>query len=112
MAVAGVLAVADVGHDQQFRNLAAQCPDSLLHDAVIVVGAGGDFVLRFRQSEEDYAADAERLHLGAFLHQLVDRELVIIRHGADLAADAFARANEERQNELLRIEARFAHEIA
>jgi hypothetical protein len=34
--VAGVLAVADVGHDQQTGRLAAHGPDGALHDAVIV----------------------------------------------------------------------------
>ena len=39
VSVAGVLAVADIGDDEQLRVLALQCTNSPLHDAVVVVGA-------------------------------------------------------------------------
>jgi hypothetical protein len=38
--------------------------------------------------------------------------LIIARHRADLAPHAFARTDEQRQNELRRIETRFADEVA
>ena len=72
VAVAGVFAVADVGHDQQVGGFAADGADGALHDAIVVIGAGRHFVLRFRQAEQDHAADAERMHFGALLHQFVD----------------------------------------
>ena len=51
-------------------------------------------------------------HFLALLDDLVDRHLVVARHGADLAADALARADEQRQDELRRVEARLAHQAA
>ena len=51
-------------------------------------------------------------HFGAFLHQFVDRHLVVAGHGADFAAYALARADEQRQDELRRVEVRFAHQAA
>ena len=103
VAVAGVFAIADVGDDQQALGLPADGADGALHDAVVVVGAGGHLVLEFRQAEQDHAADSQRLDFGALLDQLVDRHLVIAGHGADLAADALARADEQRQDELRRM---------
>jgi len=94
MAVAGVFAVADVGNHQQPRRLAADSADGALHDSLVVIRPGGRFVLGFGQAEEDDAADAERMDLGAFLHQFVDRKLVVAGHGADFAANALARARE------------------
>ncbi len=70
----------------------------------VVIGAGGQLVLGFRQAEEDDAPHAERLDLGAFLDQLVDGKLVVARHGADFAANAFARANKQGKDELPRME--------
>ncbi len=52
------------------------------------------------------------LHFGALLHQLVDGQLVIARHGADFAPHAFAGADEQRQDELRRMEMGFAHQAA
>ena len=70
-----------------------------------------DFVLRLRNSEQDHAADA-RAYALALLHQFVHRELEIARHGADLSAHAFARADEQRQDEMRRIELGFAHQAS
>ena len=67
MPVAGVFAIANVGDDQQTGDLAADGADGALHDAIVGVGARSHFVLAFRQAEQDHAADAERVHLGAFL---------------------------------------------
>ena len=78
-----------------FGRLFAERADGALHDAVVVVGAGGHLVLGLRQAEQNHAADSQRFHFGAFLHQLVDRHLVVARHGADLAPHALARADEQ-----------------
>ena len=110
VAVAGVFAIADVGDDQQLGGFAAHGADGVLHDAVVGVGAGGHFVLGFRQAEQDHAADAERLHFGALLHQFVNGQLIVAGHGADFAAHAFARADEQGQDELRRMEPGFAHQ--
>jgi len=60
MAVAGVFAIANVGDNQQLTQLAPQRTDGALHNAVLVVRARRDFVLRFRQPEQHHAADAQR----------------------------------------------------
>ena len=112
MAVAGVFAVASVGHDQQLARRAADGPDGALHDPVLVIGAARHLILRFRQAKQDDAADAQGLHFVALLYQFVNRHLVILRHGADLAFHSLARTNEQRENELRRIEVRFAHQVA
>ena len=98
--VAGVLAIADVGHHQQLRHLLFDGADGALHNAVVGVGARGGLVLRLREAEQNDAADAERLHLRALAYCFVDRHLAIARHGADLAAHALARADKQRQDEL------------
>src|SRR5579883_819814 len=110
--VAGVLAVADVGHHQQPRSLFPDGAYGALHDAVVGVCPGGHLVLALGQSEQDHAADAQSLDLRALLDQFVNRHLVVARHGADLLADPFAGANKKRQNELPRVEARLPHQVS
>src|SRR5437763_3832701 len=56
-----------------------------------------------RQAEQDDAADAERLDFGALAHQRINGHLIVAGHGADLAANAFAWADEERNNKLGRM---------
>jgi hypothetical protein len=112
VSVAGVFAVADVGDDQQPRRLFAQGADGPLHDAIVIVCAGGHFILGLRQAEENHAADAQRLHFGTFLDQFVDGHLIIAGHGADFAPHALAGADEQRQDELRRLHVRFADQVA
>ncbi len=104
MAVAGVFAIADVGHHQQLRDFALHRADGLLHDAVIGISARCDLVLGLGNAEQNHAADAELVRLFAFVHQLVHRKLRVPGHGADLAPHAFARTDEQRQDEIGRIE--------
>ena len=104
MAVTGVFAIADIGHHQQFRNFALQGAHGLLDDAVVGISAGSQLILGFWNAEQNHAADAERVRLGAFGNQPVDGKLRVAGHGFDFAAHAFARANEQRQNEVARIE--------
>ena len=112
VAVRHVLAQANIAHQQQAGHFALDGARRLLHDAVIGPGAGGDFVLRLRQAEEDDAGNAQRLHLGALLHRFVDRQVVDPGHGAHFLANAFARANEQRIDEAFRAEAGFADKRA
>ena len=84
------------------RHLAPDGADGALHDAVVGIGAGGHFVLGLGQAEQDDAADAKRVHLGAFLDDFVDGKLEIAGHGADFAADALAGAGKQGQDELRR----------
>ncbi len=110
MAMAGVLAVAHVGHDEEFRNLPTQRAYGPLDDPVLIVGAGGHLVLGFRQPEKNHAADAQRLNFGALFDEFIHGHLVIPRHGADFAFDALPRAHKQGQNEARRIETRLANQ--
>ncbi len=112
MAVAGVFAIAHVGHDQQPGNRGADRADGALHDPIVGVCPRSNFVLGFRQAEKYHAAYAERVNFGAFLNNFVDRHLIIAGHGADFAAKTLARAGKEGQNEFRRVEAGFAHQAA
>ena len=107
MPVAGVLAVAHIGHEQQLRDLALHGPHRLLHDAVVGISAGCQLVLDGRDSEQDHAADPELGRFRAFLHQFIDGELIIARHRTDFAPDTFARTSKQRQDELRGREAAF-----
>ena len=112
MSVRHVLAQADVAHQQQAGHFALDGARRLLHDAVVGPGAGGDFVLRLRQAEEDDAGNAQRLHLGALLHRFVDRQVVHPGHGAHFLANAFAGTDEQRIDKAFRAEAGFADKRA
>ena len=110
VAVAGVLAIADVGHDQQIGQGAFHRAHGSLHDAVLVVILRCLVVLLVGNPEQDHAADPQRVRALAFLHQFVDRELEVAGHGGDRLADAFAGAGEQRQDEIGRLELGFAHQ--
>ncbi len=112
VAVAGVLAVADVGDDDEFGVGGFDGADGLLDDAVVVVRAGGLLVLVLGDAEEDDAADAEGDALGAFLDEFVDGELEIAGHGVDRLADAFALDGEQGEDEVVGGEIGFADETA
>ena len=56
---------------------------ALLHDAVVVPGAGALLVFGFRQAEEQQAADAELRGLFGFADGFVDGEIEDAGHGAD-----------------------------
>ena len=96
MAVAGVLAQADVGDHHQVGHFALHGTHGELHDAVVGVGARAQLVFRFRDAKEEYRRQAELAHLAALFDQLVHREVEDARHGRDFLAHAFARLDEER----------------
>ena len=97
VAVAGVLAEADVGDEDQLlggrRGL--EGAQALLHDAVVVICAGALLVLGFGQAEEQQAAEAEAGGFFGFANGFVDGEVEDAGHGADWAAHAFAGAEKE-----------------
>ena len=63
-------------------------------------------------AEEDHAAQAQFDGLGDFVGEHVGRELVIARHGGDLLSYAFARPDEERQDQIGRRKAGFLDQFA
>ena len=100
MPVARVFAIANVGHDQQIRHFSLDSANRTLHDSVIVVSARSLFVLRLRQPEQNHTADIQTPRLLAFFDCRIDRQLAMRRHRADRLPNAFARANEQRQNKV------------
>ena len=115
VAVRGVLAQANVGdHDQGFSCgatvLIARRPRWTMPSAAQAPLPCSSFLVR--NAEQQHAADAERGAGFDFLHRFVDGEIEDARHGADLAAHAFAFAEKQRVDEGRGLQMGFAHERA
>src|SRR5260370_41874278 len=100
MAVAGVFALAAIGADPQPWDLFLDGANRVLDNAALIVSAGRQLVLCFWNPEQDHAADTPGVSFSALLDHLVDRELIVSRHGSDLAADACAGTGKQRDVEL------------
>src|SRR5262245_9299233 len=111
MAVACVLAHADVGDQQQITNALANRSQRGLNDAVLVVTIRPDFVLFLRQPEENDSANLSRLRLFRDFHRVVARKVELTRHRPDLFPDVFTRAHKDWINHRLRRQSRFSHQI-
>src|SRR6185503_11095556 len=112
MAVRGVFAETRVSHDDQFRRRLANRSDRALDDSVFRISAGGLFVFRFGQTEEDDAADAHVVSSRDFFSDLVNGEVRDTRHRGNLAPHACTRTHEEWQYEILGREASLTHQRA
>ncbi len=113
VAVAGVLAAADVGDQQQIGVALAQPAERALHDAVLGEVLGPDVVLRGREPEENDRRDAERLdpvHLA--VERFVHRQVVDARHRVDLALDPLAVDHEDGLDEIAGSQLVLAHQAA
>ena len=64
------------------------------------------------QTEQNHCAHAVGLRGGGLAHGLVDRQLEDARHRADFATDALAVADEQRIDEAVGRQARFADQRA
>ena len=109
MAVAGILAEADVGDDRQVRHLVLDGLDRVLHNALVGVALAADLILMLGNAEEDDRGNAEALHFLAVLHQIVDGLLVVAGHGADLFFHALAVGHEQGVNEIIGRKLRLPH---
>ena len=114
MAVAGVLAEANVGdEDQLFSGCGLlERAQRLLHDAVFIPGAGALLVFCVRQAEKQQAAEAEPRGFFGFAHGFVHREIEDAGHGGDGFANAFAGTDEEGIDQVAGVERSFAHQRA
>jgi hypothetical protein len=114
VAVAGVLAEADVGDEDEFFCGGAflDGAQALLDDAIVVPGAGSFFVLGIGQAEEQQPADAEGRSLFGFANSLIHGEIEDAGHGAYRIAHALAGTDEERIDQVAGIERGLAHECA
>jgi hypothetical protein len=112
VAVAGVLAEADVGDEDQLfgGGRGFEGAQALLHDAVLVPCAGALLVLGFGQAEEQQAAEAEARGLFGLAHGFIDGEVEDAGHGADFAAHALAGAEKEGVDQVAGLDGGFAHQ--
>ena len=104
MAVARVLAEADVGHHEEIGDGLLHRAYRLLDDAVLRVGLGAARVLLRGQAEEQHGRDAHGRGVLALLEQLVDGQAELSRHGSDGLAHAAAVNGKERVDEVIRAE--------
>ena len=109
--VVGVLAEAHVGDDHQFRELVLDGADGHLHDALVVVGAGGGGVLVRRDAEQQDRLDAEPDHLAHLGQHVADGELVAAGHRRDGVLDVLAGDDEQRVDEVVELQLRLAHQV-
>jgi hypothetical protein len=113
MPVTGVLAAADVGHQQQIGKAIAKPAQPALDDAVLREILQPDVVLLSRQPEQDDRRDAERLHPLRFsVERFVHRQVVDTGHRGDLALDPGAVDHEDGLDEIAGRQLVLAHQAA
>ncbi len=112
MAVVGVLAHADVRHDDELRARVLQRANRLLNHAVLGEALRAVRILRARDAEEENRLHAERRELARLAREPIDRQLLDARHRRDRVPNAVAWDDEDRMDEVGRLERRLAHEVA
>ena len=101
VAVAGVLAQADIGDDTKLRGQALDLPDGLLHRPRLGPGLAADGVFLLRQTEQQHRGHAGGQYAVNLRPQLVHGEMVIAGHGGNLAADTTAGGDEQGEHEII-----------
>src|SRR5207253_8037234 len=112
VAVVGVFAETDVGHEDEPRRRLADGAERPWDNAVGVGGAAPARVLPLRHAEEDDGRHAQVPEPAALLGRALDRALRDARHRRDRLLDPAAGHDEERLHELGRVDARLAHQAA
>ena len=112
VAVARVLAQAEVGDHQQVGVLGLDRARGELDDALVVPRARALLVLARREPEQQHGRDPERGGLAGLLHRVADREVVDPRHRRDRRPAVGAVHDEHRVDEVPRGQLRLAHEVA
>ena len=112
VAVRRVLAEADVGDDEEPRHFLLDRARRGLYRCLGIVGARAHRILLIRQTEQEHAGHPVGLGGGRLAHGLVDRQLEDAGHRTHFAAFAFAGADEERVDEVVRRQAGLADERA
>jgi len=110
--VAGVLAQADIGHDQQLRNSLLDHANGLLYNTISGIGLRADVILMLWYAEEDDSGDAERGYLLYLGLQHVGREAVYAGHGGDFLFDLFTLHNEKGIDEIAHTHAVFRSPVS
>jgi hypothetical protein len=99
--VVGILAEADIGNHDHFREPFLHGPHRFLNDAILGIGAGAQGVFAVRQTKKN---DGRNVLLGSFLnvlHQVIEGLLKVPRHGWDRVFDVLAPDGKQRQNEIV-----------
>jgi hypothetical protein len=109
VAVVGVLAEADVRHQDELRRRVAQRAEPALHDAVRIPGAAPLVVLRLRDPEQDHRLDAET---GELLPLRGERLQRVALHRRELLVGERLRRDEQREDHVVEVEPRLPHERA
>ena len=112
VAVVGVFAETDVGHEDEPRRRLADGAERPRDDAVGVGGAAPARVLPLRHAEEEDGRHAQVPEAAALLGRAIDRALRDARHRRDRLLDPAPGHDEERLHELGRVDARLAHQAA
>ena len=112
VAVARVLAQAHVGHDEQVGVGLLDRADRELDDALVVVGARALLVLVVGDAEQQHGRDAEGGGGARLLDGVGDREALDAGHRGDGLAAVGAVDDEQRVDEIARLERGLAHEVA
>ena len=111
VSVRHVFAEADVAHQNQVGDFALHGSGSLLHDAVVGPGSGGDVIFLVGKTEENHRGHAQGVNFLRLFHRFIHRKVEHARHRANFLAHAFAGANEHGVDEGLGSEAGFAHQV-
>ena len=112
VAVAGVLAQAQVSDHQQLRVGLLDRPGGQLHDTLVIPRARALLVLGGREPEQQHGGDPERRGLAGLGDGMGDRQPVDAGHRRDRLAAIDAVGDEHRVDEVGRGEARLPHEAA
>ncbi len=80
MTVRRIFAETDVRNDEKLRNSPFYRPYRLLDDAIIAHGVVADFILCFRNAEEENRRYAKVMNRPAFLDDDIDGHLKVIGH--------------------------------
>src|SRR4051812_27113178 len=96
MTMARVFAHADVSDEQKITDIFTNRPQRSLNNSVLVVAIGPDFVLVFRQSEQNDSANASGLRLFRDFDRIVDRQIELSRHRTDFFPNLFTWTYKDR----------------
>ena len=106
---AGVLAQADIGHDQQIGGPLLDRADRLLHHALFRPRLGALLVFVRGQAKQQYGGDAKFGDLGRFLRNPVRREMETVGHRGNRLLQILARSDKERIDQIINTQRRLAH---
>ena len=108
----GVFAKTGVSHDHEIGRRVSNRAHRLLHNSFFVIGAGAEFIFRFRKTKQHYSLNAHLCGAGGFLRNFIDGKVVHAGHRRNLTAHFLTSTGKQRKYEIFGSEARFAHQRA